>query len=222
MKKNPFINLFCIAVVLFSSTLVGCDAIPLPFLQPSPTPTATNTPLPSPTPLPTDTPVPPPTDIPLPSDTPLPPPTQPPPTLAQPTATLTKDEAVLVFYINKDEKGPYGCNEDLWYIKTGIRKTGDVAVDVRSALNLILGYHSDTIGILYNPGYAARISINEVQYNNGEATVYLSGEWVKTKDRCDASRFKDQLRRTIKQFEGVNKIVIYLNGTPLADVLSRK
>lgn len=199
----------------------ACDAIP--FLAPTPTVTATNTPEPSPTPLPTDTPEPTPTfTLPPPTDTPLPPTPEAPPTLAQPTATLSKDQAVLVYYINKNEKGPYGCGEALWYIKTTFPKTGNIPVDVTNALKTILSYHSETIGILYHPGYASNLAVNNVELNGGEIRVYLTGEYIKTKDPCDASRFKDQLRFTIKQFPGISSIVIYINGTPIADVMSRK
>ena len=208
--------LFC--SLLFS--LSGCDAV-AQFIS-TPTPTATNTPVPSATPLPTDTPEPSPTFTLPPTDTPPPPPTEAPPTPAQPTATLTKDQAVLVYYINKNEKGPYGCGEALWYIKTQFPKTGNIPLDVSNALRTILSYHSETIGTLHNPGYASNLAVSEVQLDGGDVQVFLTGEYVKTKDSCDASRLKDQLRFTIKQFQGVGNITIYINGTPIADVLSRK
>ena len=89
-------------------------------------------------------------------------------------------------------------------------------------LNTILNYHSEKIGILYNPGYASSISVNSVEYDNGKVTVYLTGDYVRTKDKCDPSRFNDQRRYTVKQFPGVKDIYIRLNGAPLADALSRK
>jgi hypothetical protein len=94
---------------------------------------------------------------------------------------------------------------------------------VRFALSTILSYHSETIGILYNPGYAANLAVSNVEFkDNGTIVVYLTGTWTKTKDRCDPQRFIDQLRQTIKQFKGVSGIVIYINGTPISDALSRK
>jgi hypothetical protein len=61
-----------------------------------------------------------------------------------------------------------------------------------------------------------------VQFNNGKVTAYLTGDYNKTKDRCDGPRLRDQLRQTIKQFEGVTDIQILINGTPIADVIARK
>jgi hypothetical protein len=211
---------YWVALGLITISLVACDV--LTFVRPVPTPTATKTRPPTPTPLPTDTPVPPATFTPLPTEPPTQAPTQPPSPPSGPTATLSKDEAVLVYYINKNEKGPFGCAESLWYVKTGIRKTGDIPTDVKSALNTILGFHSEKIGILYNPGYASNISVSNVEFVNGRVTVNLTGDYVRTKDKCDPSRFNDQLRFTIKHFAGVKEIYIRLNGAPLAEALSHK
>lgn len=214
--------IYWLALGLIAISLVACDV--LPFMRPAPTPTATKTqpPPPTATTQPSDTPVPPPTFTPLPTEAPTLAPTEPPPPPSGPKATLSKDEAVLVYYINKDEKGPFGCGEALWYVKTGMRKTGDIPMDVKAALSTILSYHSEKIGILYNPGYASSISVSSVEFDSGKVTVYLTGDYVRTKDKCDPSRFNDQLRFTIKQFPGVKEINIRLNDAPLADALSRK
>ena len=211
---------YWIALGLIAISLIACDV--LAFMTPVPTSTATKTRPPASTPLPSNTPVPTATVTPLPTELPTPAPTNPPPLPPGPTATLSKEEAVLVYYINKDEKGPFGCGESLWFVKTGFRKTGNISMDVKAALTTILNYHSEKIGILYNPGYASSISVSSVEYDNGTVTVYLTGEYVRTKDKCDPSRFNDQLRFTIKQFTGVKDIFIRLNGAPLADALSRK
>ncbi|MCZ7554158.1 MAG: GerMN domain-containing protein [Anaerolineales bacterium] len=217
MKNISFV------IVLVTLVFYGTGCSVLPLLGPTPTATPTETPLPSPTPPPTNTPEPTTTFTqPPPTDTLPPPPTGPPPAPAQPTATLSVDQAVLVYYINKNEKGPFGCGEALWYIKTHFPKTGNIPVDVTNALKTILTYHSDTIGILYHPGYASNLAVKNVELNGGEIKVYLSGEYVKTKDPCDAARFKDQLRYTIKQFPGITTIIIYINGFPIGDVMSRK
>jgi len=216
MKKLSLV----IALAIFALTLGACDS--LPFFAPTPTPTATHTPVPTATPPPTETAIPTPTFTLPPTDTPPPSPTPLPPTASLPTATLSVDQSVLVYYINKNEKGPYGCGEALWYIKTQFPKTGNIPVDVTNALRTILSYHSETIGILYHPGWASNLAVNNVEMEGGNIKVFLTGEYVRTKDSCDAARFKDQLRFTIKQFPGISNIVILVNGTPIADVMSRK
>jgi hypothetical protein len=213
--------IYGIAVGLITLSLVACDL--LAFMQPAPTPslTATQTRPPAPTPLPSETSIPIATVTPLPTEPPALAPTKPPPPPSGPTATLSKEEAVLVYYINKDEKGPFGCGESLWYVKTHIRKTGDIPTDVKAALSTILSFHNEKFGTLYNPAYASSISVSSVEFDNGKVTVYLTGTYVHTKDKCDTARFNDQLRYTIKQFPGVKDIYIRLNGAPLADALKK-
>jgi hypothetical protein len=190
---------------------------------PTATPVPTHTPLPTLTPLPTDTPAPSPTFTPEPTATQ--PPTAMPTVLPQPPtveATLTTEQAILVYYINQDENGPFGCGEALWYIKTKQPKTSSIANDIRYALNTILSYHSETIGSLYNPGYASTLAVSNVELTGNGVVVSLTGTYNRTKDPCDGRRLIDQLRQTIKQFEGVSNIQITINGTPIADVISRK
>jgi hypothetical protein len=222
MSQKTRSLIYWIALGLLGISLLACDV--LAFMQPAPTPssTSTQTRAATSTPIPSETPIPAATVTPLPTEPPTLAATKPPPPPAGPTATLSKEEAVLVYYINKDQKGQFGCGEALWYVKTAFRKTGDVAMDVKTALTTILNYHGEKIGILYNPGYASSISVSSVEFDNGTVTVYLTGDYVRTKDKCDPSRFNDQLRFTVKQFPGVKDINIKLNGAPLADALSRK
>ena len=208
-------------IVLLVISLSGCNF--LGQALPTPTPAPTNTPLPTQTPLPTDTPVPSPTFTQEPTATPPPPasPTTPPqPPTAE--ATLTKEQAILVYYINKDESGPFGCGEALWYIKTKQPKTSLLTNDIRYALTTILSYHSEMIGTLYNPGYASNLAVSNVEVGGNGVVVSLSGTYNRTKDPCDGRRLIDQLRQTIKQFEGIGNIQITINGTPIADAVSRK
>jgi hypothetical protein len=210
----------CLLIGILLASLAGCN-YPGQAL-PTPTSVLTNTPLPSPTPLPTETLSPSPTFTLEPSATP--PPATPtaipqPPTAA---ATLSVDQAILVYYINKNETGQFGCGEALWYIKTNQPKSSQVANDIRYALTTILNYHSETIGSLYNPGYASSLAVNNVELSSNGVVVSLTGTYNRTKDPCDGRRLIDQLRQTIKQFPGIANIQITINGTPIADVISRK
>ncbi len=127
-----------------------------------------------------------------------------------------------MYYINKDEKGPFGCGEALWYIKTRQPKTSSIQNDIRYALTTILSYHSEMIGTLYNPGYASNLAVSDVMVSGESVVVSLTGTYERTKDHCDGRRLIDQLRQTIKQFKSISNIQITINGTPIADVVSRK
>jgi hypothetical protein len=220
MRRKPRWGAIFLLISLLITSLSGCN-FPGQAL-PTPTPAPTDTPLPTQTPRPTDTPIPSPTFTAEPTATQPPAiPTAPP---APPTseATLTTEQAILVYYINKDEKGPFGCGEALWYIKTRQPKTSSVENDIRYALTTILSYHSEMIGTLYNPGYASNLAVNNVMVSGDSVVVSLTGTYERTKDHCDGRRLIDQLRQTIKQFKSINNIQITINGTPIADVISRK
>jgi|GEM_PF-1253693 len=220
MGKRSGLLIYWLAIGLIAIGVTACDL--LTFMKPAPTATATKTLTLKITALPSETPVPLPTSTPAPTEPPTQVPTAPTPRPAGPTATLSKEQAILVYYINKQEKGNFGCGEALWYVKTRNPKTGDIPTDVRAALSTILSFHSETIGVLYNPGYASNIAVGSVEFSDGKVTVYLTGSYVRTKDKCDPSRFNDQLRFTVKQFPGVKEIVIKLNGAPLADALKKQ
>lgn len=217
-KLRSFLLLF-VAAALFM--LSACDSVTVAFAPPSPTPTFTFTPFPptatfTPPPTATETPLPPPTF------TPLPPTLELPPTIAIPSATPDKDHAILVYYINKEQKGPYGCNEALWYLNTGQAKSDNLEADIAYALRTMLNYHNQRIGILYNPGYASNLAVSSVKVQgDGSVVVNLTGTYVRTDDPCDGPRFRDQLRFTIKQFP-VTAIQIFINGATLGDTISRK
>lgn len=226
MRRKTRWGAVFLLISLLITSLSGCNFPGQALLTPTLAPT--NTPLPTQTARPTDTPSPSPTFTPEPTATqppatPVTPvtPTAPP---APPTseATLTTEQAILVYYINKDENGPFGCGEALWYIKTRQPKSSSVENDIRYALTTILSYHSEMIGTLYNPGYASNLAVNNVMVSGDSLVVSLTGTYERTKDHCDGRRLIDQLRQTIKQFKSINNIQITINGTPIADVISRK
>ena len=219
MKR--FFIIFVLLIVIGAS-VSACEAVAL--LQPTATLEPTNTPIPpSNTPLPTNTAVPTATFTQVPTESPTEAPPTMVPTPLKPTATPNKDEAILVFYINKDEKGPYGCNEALWWLNTGMPKSGNLVNDITYALNTILGYHNPTIGILHNPGFASNLSVGGVMLqSDGTVIINLSGVYNSTDDSCDGPRFRDQLKQTVRQFTGVTNVLIYVNGFTIGDTILRK
>jgi len=222
MRKTILKNFWRIMILMILISLGSCNAISVLGPTQTPTPTSTTIP-PTPTSIPTDTPQPTATNTEVPTEIPtvtLPPLPTFPPTA---TATLSTREAILVYYINKEQAGQYGCGESLWYLKTAREKSTNLIDDITYALNTILAYHSETIGDLYNPGYASSLAVSNVLIDqSGKVVVNLSGTYVPTKERCDGSRFKDQLIKTVKQFPGITSVNIFINGFSIGDVISRK
>ncbi|MBN2550816.1 MAG: hypothetical protein JXB15_16750 [Anaerolineales bacterium] len=224
--RGNVVRLFQILVsLLILVSLAGCDT-----LFPA---AATATLVPTNTAVPTNT-QPPPTDTPMPTATfteaPTPSPTMtllPTLTIAPtvPTSTPEAKNAIVLYYFNLKEKGQYGCNEALWYINTGIAQGENLVEDIKLALRRILSYRGETIGILYNPGYASQLAIGDVIVEpGGPVNVWLTGTWNRTKDPCDGPRLRDQLRVTVRQFPEVKSrpVNIYINGVTIGDVIGRK
>lgn len=217
-KKNI---LTCALTVLVAINIAGCDVFAP---APTPTPVPTNTPLPTNTPPPTETAVPPTptfTETLAPSPTSSPIPFTPPPPM--PTATIPYDEQIKIYYMYLDDRGPYGCNEDVRWVAVGSRYTDDVPADIKLALYRLLTYYQQYWGELYHAGYASHLAVGEVTVDsNRTAHVNLTGDYVPTDDPCDAARFRDQIKLTVKQFPLVISMVITINGHPINDVMSRK
>lgn len=219
-------------VLLVTAMLVGCAGTTpvVPTATAVPTSTAqppTATPLPSPT----FTAVPP-TATPAPTETPLPTPV--PPT-ATPAATLPPELSILVYYIQKDGAAPtpvkkqkqqkeskQSCSDDtMMWVNTGLARTGDLETDISSALGKLFEYHGQYMGTLYNPVYASTFGVTSVKAKDGGLVVIqLSGSYVKSDDKCDKARVRSQIWSTIRQFDGVKTIEIYVGDALLGDVLA--
>lgn len=204
-------------------SLAGCNlpgmATPTPYIK-----YITRTPLPATaTPPPTDTPLPSPTFTLAPTATLLfvvdsPIPTQPP----QATVTVDYHNAILVYFFNLDVKGPYGCGEQLMWINTGRAKSGNTEVDLAYALRWLFSYHNEKIGKLYNPGWKSTFAVGWIKVDKDYTiNVNITGTYVPTKNDCDRTRLRDQIKMTVMQFAKTKKVNITLNGTALADALSR-
>ena len=195
-------------------TLQPVEATIAPTLAPTDTrpPTDTATPLPPTVTLtPTATPLP--TDTPTPSDTPTP--TSPPP-------TPSGDQAIYIYLVQIGTGGPIACGDSLIKINTGLWRTGDNAADIATALRSLL-VKSKYIAGLYNAVYLSNLSLVGVDFHapSGDATIDMTGSYVRSGDRCDDARVHDQIWTTIRQFPGIKgNPLIRVNGNLLGDILS--
>ncbi|MFC2053706.1 GerMN domain-containing protein [Chloroflexota bacterium] len=140
-----------------------------------------------------------------------------------PTATPGEKDAILLYYFNLEDSGRYGCGEALYWLNTGIRKSGSYEQDIQYAMYRQLAYRGRELGVLYNPGYASTLSVSSVEFlPDGTAVVNLSGSYVPGDDPCDGARFRDQLKQVVRQFPLVSKVRILINGVNIGDATSRK
>jgi hypothetical protein len=190
-------------------TAVPATKTPLPptATPPPPSPTATSLPTDTPTVLPTDT------ITVLPSATLT-------PTLAIPP-TVTGEDAIFIYLVDRGTGGPLACGDTLVPINTGQARSGDLAQDVQTALQNLFVKRQYILG-LYNPVYISNISVTKVWYKEYSQTIYvrLEGTYVRSDDRCDTRRVREQIWATIRQFGGVKVVDILLNDNLLGDILA--
>ena len=203
-------------------------------INPEPSGTPTNPPAPSstlmpssPTPLPpTATPVPPTstytptvTQTSLPTETPTPSETL---TETSPPPTASGEDAIYVYYIQKDTGGPVACGDSLIKVNTGLYRSGDNEADIKTGLSRLFN-KQEYIGNLYNPVFRSNWKIQSINFKayEGLADISLDGAYVRSGDRCDDGRVRAQIWTTIRQFPGVKTVYILLNGNLLGDILGQ-
>jgi len=174
-------------------------------------PMVTNTPLP-PTETYTPTPTLTPSDTPTPSATDTP--TLPPPTPAG-------DEAIHIYLVQKETGGVVACGDSLIKVNTGKRRSGDIGLDIASALKSLFVKRQWVAG-LYNAVWLSNFQVVNVLFDGNSAVVNLTGSYVRSGDYCDDLRVRAQIWTTVRQFGGVKGVTVYLDGNLLGDVLASK
>ncbi len=166
----------------------------------TPTDTATFTPSPTVTSTPTETPTPTPTHTETPS----------------PRGYIAEDDVVIYFVLqtNVDENH---CDFVLVPLTVGIKKTGDLNIDFKSALDSLFRagqWH----GWLYNATYLSSLRVSRVEYNSGSGKyqIYMDGGYSPVTSYCEAKMYQDQVFTTARQFDGLNnKPSIWVNEDKL-------
>lgn len=137
--------------------------------------------------------------------------------------TPSGDQAIFGYYIAVDTGGPIACGDDLIPVNTGAWRTGDIEVDVAEALRRLFFKQMYVAG-LYNPIYLSNLEVVNVDYKAYEkqVSIDLAGTYVRSGDRCDDGRVREQIWTTVRQFPEVSKVYILLNGNLLGDILATR
>lgn len=149
------------------------------------------------------------------------------PTLTEtPTPTVTpklivSNQSIIKYFIHLGTGGNVGCGDSLVPASTGQLPTEDVVKDVEIALNSLFSTGVQYVGILYNPLYQSKLSVQRIDYKKSsrEMIVYLSGSFTKPKDNCDKLRYRAQVWQSIYQFTEVRRAIVWVNQHLLGDLL---
>jgi len=147
--------------------------------------------------------------------------TDPPPSSTSQAAT---HNMVKIFLIGVNDNGqaglPVGCGDSAIPIQVEIQPSAGVLKAALVALLSVKDQYHGQSG-LYNALYQSDLQVDSVSIDNGKASVYLSGT-MKMGGECDTPRVQAQLEQTVRQFPTLTDAAIFINGKPLAEVLSLK
>jgi hypothetical protein len=157
-------------------------------------------------------------------DTP-PSPTFPKSTDTQPISGDSSNQMVKIFMIALNDNGqtgiPVGCGDSAVPVMAEIAPTQAV---LKAALESLLSVRDQEYGQsgLYNALYQSDLHLESVSIDgSGKAIVYLTGT-LKMGGECDIPRVRAQVEQTVLQFPTVIEVTVYINGKPIAEVLSLK
>ena len=141
-----------------------------------------------------------------------------------PPGTPTGPQYVQIYLIaigDNGQSGPaVGCGDSAVAVQVEITPTLGV---LRAAMESLLSIKDQNYGQsgLYNALYQSDLKVDSVKIENGKATVNLTGT-LQLGGECDNPRVQAQLEQTVRQFPTITDVAIFINGQPLADVLSLK
>jgi len=137
----------------------------------------------------------------------------------------TTKQMVKIFMIAVDDNGqagtPVGCGDSVVPVMVEIPSTQAV---LKAALQALLSTKDQFYGQsgLYNALYQSDLQLESASIDaSGKASVNLTGS-LKMGGECDTPRVQAQLEHTVRQFPNVTEVNIFINGKPIADVLSLK
>ncbi len=162
------------------------------------------------------------------TSSPLPPVVSPTPALPTPTPIVPQatsgPQMVQIFLVAVDDNGQsgalVGCGDSLVPVQVEIQPSQGV---LRASMEALLALKQQFYGQsgLYNALYQSDLHLDGLSLAAGKATIYLSGS-LTLGGMCDNPRVAGQLESTARQFPTVTDVSIFINGKPLADVLSLK
>jgi hypothetical protein len=111
-----------------------------------------------------------------------------------------------------------GCGDSVIGVTENIEPT---AAPLTAAFEQLLAMDEEYYGQsgLYNALSDSDLSIDSATVENGQATVYLSGD-LEIAGTCEGPRIEAQIRQTADQFSTVGESVVYINGERLENIVS--
>jgi LysM repeat protein len=128
--------------------------------------------------------------------------------------------SVQIPLIAMSTNGPVGCGDTVVMVTHNIAAT---IAPLTAAVEQLLSIHTKFYGQsgLYDPVYNTNLAVQSVTINKGLATIKLTGT-LNLGGECDNPRVAAQFDALGRQFSSVQKVQVFVNGTPLENLLSGK
>jgi hypothetical protein len=132
---------------------------------------------------------------------------------------FTRTNVYLIAVGDAGETGmEIGCDDSVVPAEVEIEPTiAPLTAALEKLLTIDTRLYQDTG--LYNALYQSNLVLQDVAIQNGEAVIRLTGT-LQLGGVCDEPRVRAQLRQTALQYETVDDVSIFINGTPLEEFLT--
>jgi len=110
-----------------------------------------------------------------------------------------------------------GCGDSLVPVTRTVNAQGGAVL--KAALEELLAVPHEYDGRLRNFWRGDNLRVGGVSLRNGLATVRITGEGPFIAGVCDAPRITEQIRATARQFPGVRRVAVFVNGRTLESAL---
>jgi Aspartic acid proteinase inhibitor/Sporulation and spore germination len=108
-----------------------------------------------------------------------------------------------------------GCDDSLVPVKRRVRADG---APLKAAVSELLSVPHEYEGGLGNYWFGENLRVSGATLSGGTATIRITGRLF-VAGVCDEPRIEEQIRETARQFPGVRRVKVFVNGRTLASVI---
>jgi spore germination protein GerM len=141
------------------------------------------------------------------------------PAAARGQGVRAKTREVKVYLVAVGDAGKagrkIGCDDSLVAVTRSVKNDG---APLRAAVRELLSMPHEYEGGLGNYWYGERLRVTGATVSRGTATIRIAGRLF-VAGVCDEPRIEEQIKETARQFPGVRRVNVFVNGRPLARVI---
>ncbi|HEV7892878.1 MAG TPA: GerMN domain-containing protein [Pyrinomonadaceae bacterium] len=108
-----------------------------------------------------------------------------------------------------------GCDDSLVAVTRSVKDDG---APLKAVVRELLAMPREYEGRLGNYWFGERLRVTGATISRGTATIRIAGR-VFVAGVCDEPRIEEQIKETARQFPGVRRVNVFVNGRPLANVI---